>query len=378
MRLRWAATAAAILAVSASGCSSGSDDGGGADQGGGTPSGAPRAFFGVVPQAQLTPDDVTRMGEGLVGTIRIVVPWQVIAPDGPGQMDFSSFDPVVLEAAEQGIAVLPTLSGTPTWVAQNLNGDEGCTLDCSNYVPRTAAALAAWKKFVSAMVDRYGPDGELWSQNPDVEASPIHDWQIWNEQNSPTFFLPKPDPAAYEKLLEPAAAAIHDRDPDGEVILGGMFATPLKGKPPAFVASDFLRRLYEIPGADDSFDAIAVHPYSAHLSNVRLQVSVMRDEVERAGDDASIWITEVGASSSEGANPLDRGPDGQADLLKGVYDFFLSKREAWNIEGATWFSWRDTAEGQCDWCAKSGLFPVDSLDDPKPAWDAFVGFTGGS
>ena len=251
MRLRWAATAAAILAVSASGCSSGSDDGGGADQGGGTPSGAPRAFFGVVPQAQLTPDDVTRMGEGLVGTIRIVVPWQVIAPDGPGQMDFSSFDPVVLEAAEQGIAVLPTLSGTPTWVAQNLNGDEGCTLDCSNYVPRTAAALAAWKKFVSAMVDRYGPDGELWSANPDVEASPIHDWQIWNEQNSPTFFLPKPDPAAYEKLLEPAAAAIHDRDPDGEVILGGMFATPLKGKPPAFVASDFLRRLYEIPGAED-------------------------------------------------------------------------------------------------------------------------------
>ena len=44
----------------------------------------------------------------------------------------------------------------------------------------------------------------------------------------------------------------------------------------------------------------------------------------------------------------------------------------------TWYSWRDTSDPtQCDWCPGSGLFPETTLD-PKPAWDAFVSFTGGS
>ncbi len=362
--------AAGLLIALAPGCSS---------DGEGSPPArpdAPRGFFGVVPQGNLTPDDVVRMGQGKVGTIRIVVPWQVIAPQGP-ELDYAYLDPVVLEAAKQDIRVLPTLSGTPDWVARELNRDD-CGVNCSNYPPHTDAALDAWQEYVGKMVDRYGPGGELWSENPDVDPTPIHDWQIWNEQNSPTFFQPKPDPVVYENLLEHAAEAIHSRDPDGEVILGGMFLSPLNGDPPAYSSWEFLRHLYAIPGTKDSFDAVAVHPYSAHLRKVRLQVSLMHDEIERADDDAKIWITEVGASSSVSNNPLDRGPEGQAELLQQVFDFLLAKREAWDIEAATWYSWRDGVEATCEWCQYSGLFPADSLTDPKPAWSAFVGFTGGS
>ena len=45
-----------------------------------------------------------------------------------------------------------------------------------------------------------------------------------------------------------------------------------------------------------------------------------------------------------------------------------------------WYAWRDVSETEayCNWCARSGLFPVGSLDVPKPAWAAFVRFTGGS
>lgn len=341
------------------------------------PAQAPQEFFGVVPQSALTTEDIARMGEGNVGTIRIVVPWQVIAPEGPDQPDYSYLDPVVLEAAKQGIEVLPTLSGTPDWVAHNLD-QSPCDIDCANYPPRTDAALEAWKEYVGQMVERYGPDGEIWAENPDVPDDPIHSWQIWNEQNSPTFFQPKPDPEVYANLLKPAAAAIHSRDPDGEVILGGMFATPNGGERPAYSSWQFLRKLYAIPGTRDSFDAIAAHPYSPHLNKIRDQVSLLRDEVARADDDAEMWITEVGASSSDGANPLDRGPEGQAEVLQDVYDFFVDRREAWDIQAVTWYSWRDGVDASCEWCQYAGLFPADSLESPKPAWQAFVGFTGGT
>ena len=48
------------------------------------------------------------------------------------------------------------------------------------------------------------------------------------------------------------------------------------------------------------------------------------------------------------------------------------------IRPVLWYAWRDvsTHESRCKWCARSGLFRVDSLV-PKLAWDAFVRFTGG-
>ena len=65
------------------------------------------------------------------------------------------------------------------------------------------------------LVDRYGPDGELWKTHPDVDPVPVATWQIWNEQNSPTFYQPEVDPAAYATLLEAAHEAITERDPQG-------------------------------------------------------------------------------------------------------------------------------------------------------------------
>jgi hypothetical protein len=105
----------------------------------------------------------------------------------------------------------------------------------------------------------------------------------------------------------------------------------------------------------------------------------MHDEILRAGDDADMWITEVGASSDTGKNALERGPEGQAAQLREAFDFFVGKRQEWNIEAVTWYSWQDTPPdlSQCDWCAGSGLFEDGTLT-PKPAWDAFVSFTGGS
>jgi hypothetical protein len=103
---------------------------------------------------------------------------------------------------------------------------------------------------------------------------------------------------------------------------------------------------------------------------------MLHDEIVRAGDDASLWVTELGWASSGPDVPLVRGLQGQADSLTEAYDFFLEKRDPWNIDAVYWYSWHDVENQICDWCPGSGLF-TESLE-PKPAWEAFVGFTGGS
>jgi hypothetical protein len=297
--------------------------------------------------------------------------------DGDTDVDFSSIDPVVLNAAANGIRVVPTIYGTPTWVAEGLDGYK-CDPGCGPYAPTSKEALAAWGDFVTKLVGRYGPEGALWESHPESKPRPVRSWQIWNEQNSPTFYQPEVDPESYANLLEVASSAIRERDPEAKVILGGMFGTPFKGKPPALSAPDFLRQLYEDGDTRDAFDSVAAHPYAAREDRIELQVELLHDEIVRAGDDAGLWITEVGASSDEGNNPLERGLEGQAQQLRNAFEFFLEQRRALDIEGVTWYSWRDTSDpNQCAWCPGSGLFEEETLE-PKPAWDEFVSFTGGT
>ena len=294
MRTRLVTLAAAAVAALclAAGCGSSN----GAEQQSAVPD-VPRGFFGVVPQAELFDADLEKMGEGKVGTLRLVVPWGLIdATAKPNDHNYGYIDPIVLGAAERGIRVLPTLYGTPEWVAEDLDGAD-CAPNCASVAPRSEQAIEAFADFTGTLVERYGPKGELWTAT-DIEPVPIRGWQIWNEQNSPTFYQPEVDPQAYADLVEASAEAIHSRDPGAEVILGGMFGTPFQGKPPALDASKFLRELYAIDGMQDAFDSVAAHPYAAHQGKVELQVELLHAEIERAGDDAGLWITEMGASSS--------------------------------------------------------------------------------
>jgi polysaccharide biosynthesis protein PslG len=339
----------------------------------------PRSFYGMVSQTPLGPEDFERMGDGRVGTLRILLAWSAVDPTPANDdFDFSTVDPIVLGAARQGIEILPFLYGTPEWVAAELDGNPSCDGDCGPFAPQSDAALAAWGEFVAAAVDRYGPGGELWDENPEHPAVPIRTWQVWNEQNSATFYKPEPSVRGYVGMLEETERAIHERDPDAAIILGGMFGTPPDAGQ-AGTAWEFLHQLYETEGAADLFDGIASHPYAANLEKVESQVELLHDEVVNAGDsEAGLWVTELGWASSGPDNPLNRGPEGQAERLTEAFQLLLERRADWNVEGVTWYSWRDASgPGLCDWCAGSGLFTEAELK-PKPSWDAYTEFTGGS
>ncbi len=339
----------------------------------------PKRFFGVMPQGPLTAEDFQMMGSANVGMVRSEIYWAGIDPTpAEGDNNWSSFDSVVAEAARNGVAVLPFVASEPPWAVE-LDG-HNCELPaCPPYGPKGKQALDAWARFLTEAVDRYGPGGDFWAENPSVPELPIRAWQMWNEQNSPSFWKPKPNVKAYAKLLHVSHAAITGADPGAEVILGGMFGTPLGGRKPALSAWDFLAKLYKQKGAKKDFEGIAPHPYASKFSNVLAQIDLIRDAMIEAGDaKAELWITEIGWASGGPPNPLNRGLEGQADRLHEAFSYFIKKRAKLNLKSVIWYSWRDNTSTDvdlCEWCPKSGLLNEDR--SPKPSFEAFTEFTGG-
>ena len=270
-----------------------------------------------MPQAPLAEEDFARMAEGGVETLRILLPWNGVDPTpAPDDFDFAVVDPLVAGAARHGLEPLVYLAGMPEWAAAL----DGCEPDCNGIpAPQSAETLAAWRSLAAAASERYGPGGELWREQPDLPNQPVRTWQIWNEQNSAAFFAPFPDVELYADLVTAAGAEIRSRDPEATIILGGLQPGPLGGKRRAIPASEYLRQLYEIEGIEDHFDGVAVHPYAAQVDSVITELDAVHTAVAAAGDDASVWITELGWSSGTGENPLERGPDEQASRLADTY-----------------------------------------------------------
>lgn len=327
-----------------------------------------KRFFGVVPQDHLTRSDYRKMDRAGVGTVRLWLNWSGTDPAAPvGDYDFSAFDGAVAAAARERIRILPFVWGSPGWVIRNLDRQK-CGSHCLSYAPSGNKALAAWRDFLAAATRRYGPGGTFWDEHPRLPKEPIGDWQIGNEQNSRTFFRPRAKPRAYAKVLRSASRAIQGRDRSAEIILGGM--AELGGSRKATPGSKYLAQLYRVKGIERSFDSAAVHPYAAKAERAVAQAGVFRRVMNAAGDrHGGLWITENGWSSSTGANPLEVGPSDQAERLRQALGAYRSQRGSLNLHGVLWYSWRDSANAACAWCASSGL--LTKRGRQKPAFRAF-------
>ena len=288
-------------------------------------------------------------------------------PTPDGDYSWFAFDATVADAARNGITVLPFIYGTPAWVARGL--DHRHCGACDRYAPRHRAAIRAWKEFVGAAVDRYGRGGVFWSEHPELRRMPIRAWQIWNEQNSKSFYAPKPRVKRYAKLLDAAARAIRSRDRKADVILGGM--AELAGSRKAVPGHEYLHDLYDRRGAKRDFDGVAVHPYGAKARSVEHQAkrsSPASRDTRTTATPGSGSPRPAGARRT-GSNPLEVGRRGQAARLGEVYRWFSHKRNRLNIKTVIWFSWRDSATSICAWCASSGLLKQSGR--PKPAYRMF-------
>jgi hypothetical protein len=343
----------------------------------------PTNFWGIVPQASPNLEQLQRLKRGGVSSIRIPVVWTAVQTVRNGALDWSSIDAQVENASRAGIAVLPFLSGAPTWAvpAVPVPGTGG-SIKAPRNLPVSGAAAAGWSSFVSAAVARYRPGGSFWTSHPNVPPHPIGSWQIWNEENF-EYFVARPNPAEYGKLVKLSATAVKAADPAAKVILGGLFARPgeatLKRKPPlAYFATDFLQQMYErTPGIKARFQGVALHPYTSNFHRLFPYVEELRD-VLKANHDAAkgLWITELGWSSQRPTpgNSFAKGLQGQAAQLRGAFGLLRANQRKWHLQQVDWFSVDDQV-GSCNFCDGSGLFAKGFK--PKPAWTAFTQFAGG-
>ncbi len=352
MSSRWIALSALVAAALLGGC------GGGGGGNGEQPSQAPRAFYGVISAEPLPGTaELARMGHGRVGTLRINLAWGSVQSSPGAPYDWSHYDPVIAGAARNGIRVLATVYSSPEWA------------EPTPEYPPLGSRLSQFEDFVRAAVGRYGSNGSFWREHPDMPKLPVTDWQVWNEPNSPLFWKPKPDPAGYLALLRGFDAAAHDADPAARIVLGGLFPTPRGG----IEMGDFMRALYR-GGAQDLFDAAAVHPYAANPQDALGRTGDLRDVMNHEGDqDGGIWISEVGWASAGQPSGLTVGPARQAAYLTQTYRLAAEARDRLGLEGVIWFSLNDTPGPL--WPGHCGLFELDG--SAKPSWSAFVRLAGG-
>jgi hypothetical protein len=321
---------------------------------------APRGFYGVIPATDPDSTEIARMGAGKVGTLRINLVWGAVQPTAGATLDWGHYDAIVGEAAKAGIRVLPTVYSSPSWAASK-----------SNYPP-SKAHVGDFRAFVHAAAERYGANGTFWSQNPGIPKLPIIDWQLWNEVNSPSFWYRKPSAKQYVGLLRVFHAAVKSADPGAKIVLAGLFRTPnvRNGIP----LDRYLPAVYRRK-AKPLFDAVALHPYATTPRDTLNAVKDLRQLMAQFKDKGTpLWITEMGWATGGSPTPLTVSPQRQAAYLRQAFGLLAANRGRFKIAGVIWYSWRDLPGSV--WFNHTGLFTQDF--DPKPAWDAFVGLTGGS
>ena len=336
----------------------------------------PKGFFGIGPQAGVSPTDSRFMKAGGIESIRVPVSWAAIQPKEKGGYEWGGLDEAVLTASRAGLRILPFLYTTPRWLSS----------DWRRLPVDSGRQRAAWKDFLQAAVKRYGPGGEFWDEHSPAQSGyqpvvkeplPIREWQIWNEVNFHYFAFPV-SPTRYAKLVKASGQAIKAVDPSAKVILSGLFGEPKATGTRGMSAVDFLRALYKAPGIKSAFDGVALHPYAVDAESLEEMVEGIHEVTLENHDRPGFYITEMGWGSQNDFKQVayEQGIRGQVKQLRASYEYLLENARRLNLKAAYWFSWKDLPDS-CTFCDSVGLFRAGPKLRPKPAWHAFVAITGG-
>ena len=291
-----------------------------------------------------------------IGSVRQPFDWDQIEAV-PGSPDLLWYDWLVAAAAVRGLDVMPMLIGAPQWASTApptpLRG---------YYPPRD---LDAFGRFAAALARRYGPNGSLWREHPELPVHPIRRWQIWNEANLGVWWRTGPDANAYTALLASGARALRDVDPGAEIVTAGIPDSDL-GVP----LDRWVRDLYAA-GAAPWFDTLAIHPYAATTTDSMALVERARMLMDAHGDRDGIRITEFGWGTG-GTGEFTTTEAGQAQKITRVVDMFVAGRSQLRLRGIDYFMWQDGAPGpgHDTWIPHTGLLRSDR--SPKPGWFAYA------
>ncbi|MGV9669291.1 cellulase family glycosylhydrolase [Gordonia sp. NPDC003504] len=275
-----------------------------------------------------TLDKIAALG---VTSVRVAIPW-VSVEYLEGSYNWTQLDALVAAADARGMSIVATVTGTPFWAGNIVNG---------HFDP------AEYAEFVGAVATRYQGD--------------ISGYEIWNEPNAALFYNPI-DPVAYTEVLKAAYTAIKAADPAAVVIAGVLGATVTTGA--TLNPITFVEQMYS-SGAAGYFDALSFHPYqyleeytdNDHDDSPASQIAAIRALMAQYGDAAKkIWITEYGQPTG--------GTHTQAEQATFIENFI----EAWQNEANAGpiyiYSTRDTNTGSSNLEDNFGLYTTNWVAKP--------------
>jgi hypothetical protein len=273
-----------------------------------------------------------------------------VAPSGTTRsFDWTFDDEIATELASHGLSWLPILDYSVSW-AQSIVGQD-------HSPPRSDADYAA---YAQAFAARYGTGGSFWQTHPSLAALPVTTIEIWNEPDSPEFWQPTPDPAAYADLYIAARNAVDAVDPSARVIVGGL--TNITSFLPAMLSAR--------PQLRGHLDGVAIHPYGTPLT-LRDRVVAARRTLDALGlGSTPLYVTEYGWTTRPPGAP-DYVPEATrpGDISQALTT--LSSLDC-GIAAAliyTWYSPETDPANSQDW------YGIDSLDG-QPTADTLA-FTAG-
>jgi len=217
--------------------------------------------------------------------------WEAGEPTTPTggvhHYDWSFDDQIAGSLASHGLQWLPILDYSAPW-AQSISGQD-------HSAPRSAGDFAAW---AGALAARYGAGGAFWHVHPRLKAPSVDTYEVWNEPDNPTFWVPDPDAAYYANLYLQTRDAIAASDPGARVIVGGLT------NPGAFLPA-MLRARPDLVG---HIDGVAIHPYGANPFVVLASVRTARRVLGSLGmSGVPLYVTEFGWTTQP-AGALDWAP----------------------------------------------------------------------
>jgi hypothetical protein len=298
-------------------------------------------------------------------------------PNDPAY-DWSLYDRTVNYAAQDGVHVLLSIYGTPSWA----NGGKGLNVAPTRATDLRNFALAAAKRYGGSWP---GVDGRL--------LPPVKEWLAWNEPNNPVFLTPQykktakgwsiVSAAAYAKICNAIYSGVHATLLGSERVGCGGTAPRGNNNPnttrPSVSPLAFLRAVKK--AGLKTFDAWAHHPYYAGPTDQPTTKPVSAKgapstavTLGNIGDliklvtqlygDKRIWITEYGYQT----NPPDK-LFGVTYAKQALYlkEAFGIARKNPRIDMMLWFLLRDEPN-LSGW--QSGLITASGRH--KPSFTAFL------
>jgi hypothetical protein len=241
------------------------------------------------------------MHEAGLDWARVTIDWRVVEPllgvGGLHVYTWGAVDRLVESLARNGLALMPNVYGTPFW-ARDL---EAALAGCTGNAAVATAHIASYAHYVSALINRYGPDGSFWAAHPDIPSHPVETVELWNEPNWTGYWCPRPDPVRYAQLLGAGARAAKVADPSVEVALGGLVLiketlTHADGAIRGAETGAFLEQLLATdPALPDWIDSIGIHLYEPDVDSNLSLLGWLRSRLAQVGlGDADLLVTEFG------------------------------------------------------------------------------------